>query len=66
MGKNDVRPAGGWAGGRMGGRAAGRHAFVSGPLCENYFIYENWHIFVSCALVVPFGGHIAVAYIVFP
>ena len=50
-----------------GGRAAGRHAFVSGPLFENYYtyIYEIWHIFGRYALVVPFGGHISIAYIVF-
>ena len=38
----------------LGGRAVGgRHAFVSGPLCENYnsFIYEIW----PYALVVRFG-----------
>ena len=59
MGKKVVRPA--------GGRAAGRHAFVSGPLLKNYYtyIYEIWHIFGPYAQVVPFGGHIAIAYIVF-
>ena len=60
MGKNDVRPAGGWAGGRTGGR----HIFA---ICANYliFVYEIWHIFGPDALVVPFGGHFAIAYIVF-
>ena len=63
MGKFDVRPAGG----QVGGRAAGRQAFVSGPLFENHYtyIYEIWHIFGPYGLVVPFGGHIAIAYIVF-
>ena len=59
-GKNDVRPTGGWAG--------GHHAFVSGALCKNYytFIYETWHIFGPFGLIVPFGGHIAIAHVVFP
>ena len=52
MGKNDV------------GLAGGRHTFVSGPLCENYYsyVYEIWQMFGPYALVVPFGGHIAIAY----
>ena len=53
-------PSGGWA--------AGRHAFVSGLLFENHYtyVYEIRHIFGPYGLVVPFGGHIAIAYIVFP
>ena len=49
-------------------QAGGRHAFVGGPMCKNHYtyIYEIWHIFGPYALVVPFGGHIAIAYIVFP
>ena len=43
----------------------GRHTF--GTLFENYytFVHEIWYIFEPYALVVPFGGHIAIAYIIF-
>ena len=67
-GKNLSRAVSGKKWCPSGGRAAGRHAFVSGPLFENHYtyIYEIWHIFGPYGLVVPFGGHIAIAYIVFP
>ena len=40
-----------------------RHAFVYGPLFKNHYtyIYEIWHIFGPYGLVVPFGGHFAMA-----
>ena len=58
MEKNDVRPAGGWAGGWS-------HAFFSGPLCQKTFIlsFMKFDIYLGLMLyVVPYGGHIAIAY----
>ena len=51
-----------------GGQAGGRHAFISGLLCKNNFTFINeiGYIFGPYALVLPFGGHIAIAYTVFP
>ena len=53
---------------RTGGRAGGwasRFRFWT-TVRKLTFIYEIWPVFVSYALVVPFGSHIAIAYVVLP
>ena len=58
-GKKVVRLAGGQAG------IGGRQVFVSRPQCKSdyTFVCEIWHTLGPYALVVTFGGHIAIAYI---